>query len=150
MLFRSKNLPAFKSLAHINILSGSSVLLWKDVWLSNSLQNIFPYLFSFAKDVSISVSQILDMEDALDHFNLPLSQEAYDELLQFQVLMQDLPGVSDPDQWLVFQSSNHFKVFKVYKLAMSGHLVCPTLKWLWKTCCQQKHKVFFGYFLMTS
>jgi hypothetical protein len=51
-------------------------------------------------------------------------------------------------KWLAFESATVFKVSAAYKLAIGDHIVCPTLKWIWKTCYQSKHKVFFWLLVM--
>jgi hypothetical protein len=60
-----------------------------------------------------------------------------------QAMLTAMPAHVEDDQWLAFNNASLFNVSKAYLDAMGNQTVCPTLKWLWKTCCQQKHKVFF-------
>jgi hypothetical protein len=109
-----------------------------------------PRLFSFAKNEDSTVASLSlcqDLDDFGDHFHLPLSEEAFGELLQLQTLMHSVPFSDDKDQWLPFSSSSVFNVSKAYKALMGTHIVNPAIKWLWKTCCQYKHKVFFWLLL---
>lgn len=50
----------------------------------------------------------------------------------------------DKDVWGYRWGSNIFSSTKVYKILM-GHswVVDPAFKWIWKSFCQPKHKVFF-------
>jgi hypothetical protein len=110
----------------------------------------FHTFFSFAKNDFVSLFELIslwDLEDLGDHFHIPLSEVAFSEYLQLQTIFLNTPGYLDEDQPLAFHSCSAFLVSKAYKASIDGHLVCPTLKWLSKTCCQYKHKVFFsGYF----
>jgi hypothetical protein len=117
-------------------------LLWHDKWHGAPLQGQFPHLYSFAKDDSSSVVKVLNSEDLADHFNLPLSEEAYSEFLHLRLLLKSLPGSHLADQWSAFGSSSHFSVSKAYKDLMGFHISCPSLKWVWKSYRQSKHKVF--------
>jgi hypothetical protein len=83
-----KSLPSYKGIASIFVGSGASILLWHNKWHGASLQGQFPHLYSFAKDDSSSVVKV----DLADHFNLPLSEEAYSEFLHLRLLLKSLPG----------------------------------------------------------
>jgi hypothetical protein len=102
-----------------------------------------PRLFSFAKSEDPSVLQTLNLNALEDLFHLPLSVEAFAEFNTLQGLLEDLPISHATDSWSVFGSSTSFNVSKAYKAQMGQHIFCPALKWLWKTCSQSKHKVFF-------
>jgi hypothetical protein len=117
-------------------------LLWRDKWHGAPLQGQFPHLYSFSKDDNTSVIKVLNLEDLAEHFNLPLSEEAYSEFLHLQLLLESLTGSHLPDRWSAFGSTSHFKVSNAYKSLMGNHISCPSLKWVWKSCCQSKHKVF--------
>lgn len=68
-----KLVDMYKSMARCNIGDGKSVYLWTDLWHSNCLQQIFPHLFSFAKNTLISVHEATQVEYLEDLFYLPLS-----------------------------------------------------------------------------
>jgi hypothetical protein len=138
-----KALPDFKDLAVCSIGSGSSVLLWHDSWSGQSLKQQLPHLFSFAKFGESSVLQAIGLDALEDHFHLPLSVEAYAEFNTMLGLLEDLPNSQANDTWTAFGNSTSSKVSAAYKLLMGQRIFCPALKWLWKTCSQSKHKVFF-------
>jgi hypothetical protein len=50
-----------------------------------------PYLYSFAKQQDISVGSVLEMSELHDLFNLPLSEEAFEEFCELQTLV----GIAD-------------------------------------------------------
>ena len=49
----------------------------------------------------------------------------------------------DKDVWVYPWGSSIFSSHKVYKSLVGHSVVHPTYKWLWKSNCQPKHKVFF-------
>jgi hypothetical protein len=117
------------------------MLLWKDLWSQNCLQHSLPRLFSFSKDESITVVADMQALQLLpDHFHLPILVEA---LAEFNQLHEILGALPDLDQWLVFGSELVFKVVEAYKRSMGQHMVSVAIKWIWSSCCQSKHKVFF-------
>jgi hypothetical protein len=76
-----------------------------------------------------------------------LSEEAFSELLQLQAILFNFPSNMDDDTWLAFNSATSFKVSKAYQHIVGTRDVCSLFKWLWKSCCQHKHKVFFWLIL---
>jgi hypothetical protein len=76
-------------------------------------------------------------------FHLPLSEEALPQFHLFQAMLLNLEQVVGPDVWTVFGNYVSTKASKVYQSLMDLGGTIPALKWMWKGCCQQKHKVFF-------
>ena len=81
-------------------------------------------------------------------FHLPLSQQA---LCQFQWLQQECQNIQSSennDKWCVKTgSATSYSSAKVYKELIIHQNVHPVFKWLWKSKCQPKHKVF-GWLLL--
>ncbi|WVZ51719.1 hypothetical protein U9M48_002834, partial [Paspalum notatum var. saurae] len=97
-----------------------------------------------ARDRAISVNQGWHI-DLLDVFHLPMSEEAFEQLQAFYDDLQEL--TLDHDRWSYIWNSNNFTSSKAYK-HMTGHRPThPAFKWLWKSCCLKKHKVFFWLLL---
>jgi hypothetical protein len=86
-----KVLEQFKGLAMINISDGVSSLFWLDLWDGHILQQIFPKLLSYSKNVNISVKNMKTLGSPVSHFHLPLSAEAYDQLVQVFFRIFSLP-----------------------------------------------------------
>ena len=76
-------------------------------------------------------------------FFLPLSQQAHSQLQQLLQLVQAEGTTEAQDAWRYIWNNQSFSVKKAYK-QLSGHSTIPqAFSWLWKSSCQNKHKVFF-------
>jgi hypothetical protein len=135
-----------------NLGNGKSVLLWKDLWKDICLDQQFPHLVTFAKDVDITVSRAVLHRNYQDLFYLPLSQEAFNEFMEFEIICGQAElciGSHEPDTWTYIWRSNEFSVTKAYQ-GLAGVQPCPPqFKWIWDNCCQQKHKVSTKFFMVT-
>lgn len=80
-------LEDFKGLSHCSVYNNSSCLFWKDLWNFGSLLVKWLHLFSFAKNQYASVSQFLVRVDNIDHFHLPLSHAALQQLQSLYALL---------------------------------------------------------------
>lgn len=139
-----KLLPTFKRMAAVQVKNGTTCFFWQDNWCSQPFQELFPQAFSFAQNKLITVSKAFDQEDFTNLFSLPLSQIAYS---QVQVIQQKMDTFAleehTNDSWTYYGGAHNFKSANAYKL-LSGHqIIDPAYKWLWKSPCQPKHKVFF-------
>jgi hypothetical protein len=123
--------------------SVETVLFWTDLWSDTVLATKWPYLFTFAKDTTISVKMVLLTEEIPSLFHLPLTIQALEEYQQLLGLIQDTQISLEKDKWTVISAAPGYKVSSMYKDLMTQGPVLPILSWLWKSCCQEKHKVFF-------
>jgi hypothetical protein len=123
--------------------SGVTVLFWTDLWSLEILSTKWPYLFTFAKDISISVKNVIATEEFPSLFHLPLSAQAMEEYQQFLSLVQETQVSLEKDKWTVTVAAPGYQVSSMYRDLMKQGPVLPIISWLWKTCCQDKHKVFF-------
>jgi putative hemolysin len=84
----AKLMDNYRSVAKPEVKSGETVLFWSDEWEVDysrvPLQQIFPRLFSFAKDEKISVRDMVMLQHRSEEFHLPLSSQAYDEYMLIQ------------------------------------------------------------------
>jgi hypothetical protein len=138
-----KNLDLYKEKGSCTMNSGLTVLFWTDLWSCEMLSTKWPYLFTFAKDISISVKNAIATEEYPSLFHLPLSIQAMGEYQQFITLIQETHVSLDKDKWAVTVAAPGYQVSSMYKDLMKQGHVLPIISWLWKTCCQDKHKVFF-------
>jgi hypothetical protein len=138
-----KMLPTFKQVATCDFVQGNSILLWKDKWATQTLQVTWPQLFSFVNNESISIQDALQYADISDLLYLPVSEEAMIQMNLFQAMLQSLVPTDGSDSWTIFGSNKTYKVSRMYKNMMQNNGAIPALEWMWKSCCQQKHKVFF-------
>jgi hypothetical protein len=109
----------FRGIARCEIGDGAIVTFWEDIWAGEILAYKFPRLFSYARNDSTSVEQIMKAEDLDSIFHLPLSQEAFDEMLQLQ---DHLSGVqydqTGEDTW-TFIWGNLYKT-KAWSIPRAG------------------------------
>jgi len=143
-----KQLDKFKGIAKTDLNDGKTCLLWQDIWGQDCIPQLaYPELFSFAKNKAISVAEAKSLGNFHDLFHLPLSEEAYNHYLILQESPDVLQLSDDKDTWGFIWGSNFFSSSKVYK-QLSGHCaVHATFKWLWRSSCQNKHRVFFWLIL---
>jgi hypothetical protein len=74
------------------VVSGSSVLFWKDYWSNGELLcEKFPRLYSFALDEDLSVAELAQVEDLSTCFAVPISVEVFHEWQQISQLLMDTP-----------------------------------------------------------
>lgn len=111
--------------------------------LTMPLATFTPELYSFAKKYQISVHNAFNEADFTDLFQLRLSQTAFLQMQNIQQLMQSLPLTEDDDRWFYSWGSNIFASAKVYRIPVGHEEIHPTYKWLQKSQCQLKHRVFF-------
>jgi len=62
----------YRGIARCQIGDGASVLFWEDLWSSEVLALKYPYLFSFVRNTSLSVKNVMETEDLDTLFTLPL------------------------------------------------------------------------------
>ena len=142
-----KLLYKFKGFAKVELNDGKTCLLWSDIWVDTIPKLNFPELFSFAKNKTITVAEAKDTESLQNFFHLPLFEVAYPQFLQLQLLLQSVQQTEVRDRWGFIWGSNLFSSSRTYK-HLSGHLqVHAAFKWLWRSLCQNKHKVFFWLIL---
>jgi len=137
-----KLLQNFKEMTTIQIKDGQTCLFWKDKWLPNILEHQFPQLSSFAKRKTISVSKALTMNSASLLLNLPITQEAYSQLNDLLQIISGTTLVDENDSWFINGRSKGFSSAAAYRMLLGQHNTEPIYRWIWKSHCQPKHKVF--------
>jgi hypothetical protein len=128
-------LDLYKAKASRTLHSGETVLFWTDLWSNVVLSTKWPYLFTFAKDTTISVKNVLLTEEISSLFHLPLTIQAMSEYQQLLGLIQDTQVSLEKDKWAVTTAAPGYKVSSMYKDLMNQGPVLPILSWLWKSCC---------------
>lgn len=77
------------------------------------------------------------------HFRIPFSVEAFAQFQQVEHLVQNWEFVDERDVWFYTWGSHTFTTKKSYNHVMETCSAHPIFKWIWKSSCQHKHKVFF-------
>jgi hypothetical protein len=141
-----KNLDLYKAKASCTLNSGMTVLFWTDLWNNEILSRKWPFVFTFVKDITICVKNVLTIVEIPSLFHLSLSTKAMNEYQQLLSLIQETQISLEKDKWSVTAAAPGYKVSYMYKDLMKQGPVLPVISWLWKICCQEKHKVFFCCF----
>ena len=142
----TKLLDKFKGIATVNLADGRTCLLWWDIWEGQVCAQAYPKLLSFNKLENLSVQKAWSSTSIEQLFHLPLSSEAYSQLLVLCDKLDGLNLISNHDPWSYIWGSPFFSSSKTYK-QLTGHaFVPPPFRWLWKNC-RQHNKVFFWLLL---
>jgi hypothetical protein len=110
------------------------------MWNGNTLQIKYPQLFSFSTHENSTLSAVMNQEDLHDNFQLPLSEQAFQQYCELEMFMQSLQLNGNGDQWTYIWGSAHYSSSKAYKHLSGSNSVHPVYKWLWTSSCQQKQK----------
>ena len=140
----------YKGMAKYNIGNGKSAFLWHDLWTKCCMSQEFPHLYSFAKNIDISVGQAIHNEFLEDLFHLPLTSEAYQEFLTFENTLEEVKLNSQldlNDEWTYIWGSEIFSTKKAYNVLIGVQNTSPLFAYIWKSSCQAKHKIFFWLLL---
>jgi hypothetical protein len=135
----------YRGLTSCNIGSGHSVLLWKDKWSNHDpLAHSYDRLFSFALNPDASVMEALQCENLASMFYLPLFVQAFDEMQSLHTNLNELRNniESGKDQWIYSLNNGVYSPSSYYKFLFEGLPAEIIFKWLWKSKCLPKLKVF--------
>jgi hypothetical protein len=111
----------YRGITSAHIGDGTSVLFWKDFWLSGSLlSDQFPRLFSYSLNEDISIAAFAQSENHLDLFALPLSVQAFDELTTLQAITLDIQIIQNtPDTRSFCWGNSQYSSAQYYKFIYS-------------------------------
>jgi hypothetical protein len=133
-------LNVYKGISQAEAGLGEIILFWKDMWNGSTLQIKYPQLFSFCTHENSTLSAVMNQEDLHDNFQLPLSEQAFQQYCELEMFMQSLQLNENGDQWTYIWGSAHYSSSKAYKHLSGSNSVHPVYKWLWTSSCQQKQK----------
>jgi hypothetical protein len=140
----------YRGIAKCTIGDGSTVTFWGDLWTSDILSIKFPSLFSFALNPDISVKDIVLAEGLDTIFQLPLSQPAFDELLELQTQLQSYTFQTDSaDSWSLLWGNQVYSSRRYYNLLFQNFQASPIFTKLWKSKCTPRLK-FFAWLLFVD
>jgi hypothetical protein len=117
------------------------------MWNGRVLELIYPELFSFTVNTKITVQSVRQLESFHDLFQLPMSLKAFEQYCELDIFMQSLHPTNTKDTWSYIWGSKNYSSLKAYRHLIDYDSVHTTLKWIWKTKCQTKHKVFLWLLL---
>jgi hypothetical protein len=76
-------------------------------------------------------------------FNLPLSVEAFGQFQLVQNIIETFQPSDEVDTWFYIWGNSIFTSKRAYCQLLGTSWAAPIFKWIWKSSCQPKHKVFF-------
>jgi hypothetical protein len=82
-----------------------------------------------------------------DLFQLPLSEEAYQEYCELEILLNSVQYTDENDNWSYIWGNGPYSSSKTYNHLLGSKEVHLVFKWIWRMSCQQKHKVFLWLLL---
>ena len=135
-------LERFKQISRCTIGNGQTVLFWKDTWNDLNLQSTLPHLHSFAPNDEQSVQDFFGENDWTEHFHLPLSIEAYEELNQLQDLAPTLLPNRE-DKWTIIGAAGKTSAIHIYNPILEQWEEHPFFSIIWRSSSRLKHKIFF-------
>jgi hypothetical protein len=77
--------------------------------------------------------------------HLPLSEEAYTQFNTLKGTPNILELQDSHDSWTYIWDSSYSSSKRAYNHLSGSMPAHPVFQWLWKSSCQNKHKIFFGY-----
>jgi hypothetical protein len=138
-----KLLTKFKQLAQVQLGNGKTCYFWEDQWTTQTMLQNFPQAHSFAKNKRITVHSAFNQEETLSLFNLPLSQQAFQQVTNIQRKIDSIElNEQDKDIWTYFHRKSAYKSATAYKMLRGRNNADPIFRWIWKSYCQPKHRVF--------
>lgn len=127
--------------------NGQATLLWHDNWLDQPLKERFPELLSFAKSDSLYVHDWNRTEDQIQLFHTPLSTQAYNQFTQMQNLIQLQQNEHVKDTWTCNSQKSKYSSITMYHHLCQQQQEQHIYKWLWKSSCRLRNKIFFWLLL---
>lgn len=94
-----KLLDKFKGMGMVNINNAKTCFLWSDLWNGKVPMISYPELYSFSKSNTTILGEAKNRNNILDLFNLPLSQEAFNQPGQLQQDLSLLELNENNDIW---------------------------------------------------
>ena len=130
-----KVMISFREFSWVEVNDGDTALFWSDSWNIGDevspLQSRFPRLFSYVKDPWITVKEFFSSQDIVQHFHLPLSAQAFGELILIQSMMGSHSRVSgSKDVWFWQNSSKQFRPKMFYSHTFQSKAFNPLLSWI--------------------
>ena len=91
----------------------------------------FPNLLQFAKDSSISLQRMIEIEDPLESFRLLMTRQAYNEFLEMCMLLLELKEgqTSHNDEWSFIWGGGQYPASKFYKHHFVAVSAPKPIKW---------------------
>lgn len=133
----------YRGIAKCTLGDGSTVTFWADLWFQSVLAVQYPRLYSFVKDEAISVKDMMLQMNLEEVFYLPLSAQAYEELLQLQEYLEqfDYDDMAQDTWSMIWGDKYSSRRFYAHAFSVSG-VEAHAFFVLWKAQCTPRVKFF--------
>jgi hypothetical protein len=84
----------YRGVAICNPNQGDTISFWDDIINGVLHSEKFPHLLHFARDPTISLFTLRTTDNLLDCFRIPMTRAAYNELLDLQDFLNDIPPIN--------------------------------------------------------
>ena len=118
------------------------MLLWKDLWLEEAAQDLYPRAFSFSVNEDITVGSFLSTPTLAENFHIPISPEAMHEVREMQQQCFHLTLDSDEADHWVYPWGQKYTSSRYYQFCFRNVIPHEAYKWIWKSKCTPKIKIF--------
>jgi hypothetical protein len=113
-------LDNYKCLASPIIENGNTILFWDDLWNNGIPKQQYPELFSFANDTKLSIVEVKQKEHLFQIFQLPLSEQAYEQYLDLSEIWDRIIINNTNDRWTYIWGLDSYSTQKTYR-QLIGH-----------------------------
>lgn len=135
-------MPIYRGVSSVSIGNGETSLFWKDLWCGQVLAEKYPRAYSFATNEDISVCDFLLTNSLSDIFYLPLSAQAHQQVAQLQtVTAASHIDMANDDAWS-YSWGSRYTSSRFYQFCFREVVVHDSYKWIWKSKCTMKLKMF--------
>lgn len=117
-------------------------MFWTDNWAGECLTDLFPNIFRFVNDLSLSVKDVSSARYLEDLFHIPISQVAAVELQDLRTLLQSFELSDDMDIRIFCWGNSTYKAAILYKLAFLTMEAPVSFKLVWKSKVTPRIKFF--------
>jgi hypothetical protein len=108
-----KLLTKFKGIAMVQAKQGSTVSLWHDMWEGKIREMEFPGLHSFITRSNIALGDANILENLHEIFQLPLSDEAFQQYTTLSAELDNLEGQQRQIFGPTFGAQIYFQITKL-------------------------------------
>ena len=135
--------PIFRGITQVWVVSGTTALVWKDLWAGDILESSHPHAFSFSMHEDETVKDFLESTALSEAFHLPLSPQALDEVRDIQRLSTHMhPSTSVNDVWHYTWGKSVYQPDDYYRFFFRDANAHPAFTLLWRSRCIMSFKVF--------
>lgn len=130
---------------------GDTISFWEDLIDGIVHSNVYPRLLNFAKEPRISLWKLRNAEPLLDYFRIPMTRQAYNEFLELQNELSEMPPavLDENDRWVFIWGHQSYSSSKFYQYQFRSLQPHRSITWIWKTKCVPKIK-FFAWLLLND